>query len=126
MHDDPSQSGLMASDVTSTGQDVVDSVASAGHPGGAIRSRTFDPANLSELERDGSDDWDEISSPERVMRTETLLAELNSQIAATADESERATLRDEAAKALSVARADYLADPILAERYYEQEASLDQ
>ena len=91
-----------------------------------IPSRRVDSAAIPNYGGVESDDWDSSGPAGRVERTEALILELRERIAACADEDEREVLRDRAAQALSVARADYFSDPALAERYAEYEESFEQ
>lgn len=91
----------------------------------AIPPRRFDSAAIPNYEGVESDDWDSLGPAGRVERTEALILKLREQIAASADEEEREILRDQAAQALSVARADFFSDPELVERYTQHEESFE-
>jgi hypothetical protein len=99
-------------------------VTGEGRSGPAIRSRPVSSAVQSDFEGGEPDDWDTLTSEQRIARTEDALNALRARIAGTSDIEVKQRLEEDALEVLSHARADYFLDPEDTGRYHELEASL--
>lgn len=91
---------------------------------GAIPSLPVDPAS-PDYEGKESDDWDTLSSAERIERSEREVQAQLGAIESTHDPNHREQLRARALSELSAARSDFFASEAGAARYLELERSLE-